>query len=45
MPPCCRQKKRRWSGVDAADYQWVMVREVKEYDIFEPFRRKGEQCD
>src|SRR5579885_181866 len=34
-----------WSGVDAADYQRITAREVKPYDIFEPFRRKGGQCD
>ena len=34
-----------WSGVDAADWQRIVAREVKEYDIFEPFRRRGEQCD
>jgi hypothetical protein len=34
-----------WSGVDADDYQRIMAREVKPYDIFESFCRKGEQCD
>ncbi len=34
-----------WSGVDAADYQRIMAREVKPYDIFDCYRRKGEECD
>jgi hypothetical protein len=34
-----------WSGVDAADWQRIMAREVQPYDIFDCYRRSGEECD
>jgi hypothetical protein len=34
-----------WSGVPAGEWQRITAREVKPYDFWDCFRRKGGECD